>query len=72
MEELFDESASSEELEKMDNSGEVINPLSGMDEKKPRGRGRSKKRSCSKDSLWDITEGEGNVLRLKRKSSNAR
>lgn len=37
-----------------------------------RGRGRGKARNSSKEELWDITEGDGGVIRLKRKTSNLR
>ena len=40
--------------------------------KRGRGRGRGKARGSSRDGLWDVMEGDGGVIKLKRKSTPLR
>ena len=40
--------------------------------KRARGRTKGKVRSNSKEELWDITEGDGGVIKLRRKATTLR
>ena len=63
-----EKSGTSEENNNNNNNNNVNNSNS----KRGRGRGKNKSRSSSKEEVWDITEGDGGVIKLKRKATNLR